>query len=325
MNDLTREPDSLLTAQETAEAANLSKQTVLNYVKEGIIKPTLRLSNGQCFFDEEAVARLLVLAFSKDYKNNTLAVCLGSPEMHQSFKEEYGRYLNGQGIQRVDNLAEYLMGCRGKLRLNTLAQRVCVTQAVETTVRACEKEVNKLAKDLQNYILFHSDIEDVSVFAEHRDNLLDAESISPKLSRNDRKIYHRGIDMYRRKRESVEERYAFEDMHNLIKALNSPQWERVMGYQPEKPVVRAIWRKVEQRHLHDCIKSHLKEYFKQGYVSVLCLDMQSDRCIYELISKSMNPCISRIEVYCMDDITQEIQQTFEGIQEYKDVIFKSEI
>lgn len=131
--------------------------------------------------------------------------------------------------------------------------------------------------------------------------------------------------MYRRKRESVEERYAFEDMHNLIKALNSPQWERVMGYQPEKPVVRAIWRKVEQRHLHDCIKSHLKEYFKQGYVSVLCLDMQSDRCIYELISKSMNPCISRIEVYCMDDITQEIQQTFEGIQEYKDVIFKSEI
>lgn len=200
MNELMKDTNSLLTAQETAEAVNLSKQTVLNYMKDGIIKPSLKLSSGQCFFDEEAVVTLLVLSFSKDYRDNTLAVCLGSSETHRSFNEEYNRHLHDLGIRRVDNLAEYLMRCRDNLKLNEPIRRICITQAVETTIRACEKEVNKLIKEIQNHILFHPNLEDVSVFAEHRDNLLEAEKILPKLGKNDRRIYDIGLCMYRQKK-----------------------------------------------------------------------------------------------------------------------------
>lgn len=325
MRKLTEEYGGLLSAQETAEAAGVAKQTVLNYMKDGRITPSLELPSGQCFFDEDAVVTLLVLSFSKEYKDNTLAVCIGGSDACQSFSEEYDSYLKNRGIPRVDNLAGYLTDCRKRLRLNKPSQRLYITQAVETTIRSCEREVKKLSRDLQNHILFHPHIEDVAVFAEHRDSLLDAEKIIPRLNGSDREIYETGIYLYREKRESVEERYAVRDMSSLAKILNSGEWEQVTKYKPSKPVVRAIWRKVEQRHLRECLKSHMKQHFRQGYVSVLSLNPQNDRCLYELVSKALDPCIRRIEVYCLDEIPQEIHQVLDGVQEYKDIVYKSEL
>ena len=325
MRNHVRETDNLLTAQEVAEAANLSKQTVLNYAKEGTIIPDLRLSNGQCLFKEDVITILMSLSFSKEYKDNVLVTCFGSDEECKEFEEQYDRYLKERRIQRIDDMKEYLEDCRNKLKSNIVSHRVYVAEAIETTMRTCEKKVKSLSAEMYKHLVSHPKIEDGTVFWEHRDNILDVKGIAPRLSENDKRIYNLSLQMYRQKIERVEESYALKEMREQVKLFKGLRKDERLEYEPQKPAVRAIWRKVEQHHIRESIKVHMREHLADGYVSVLCLNPQKDKWIYELISKAMNPCIRKIEIYCMTDITSEMQQVFDGLDGYKEVVFQAEM
>lgn len=325
MKNITRDNNHLLTTQEVADATNLAKQTILNYMRNGLITPQLTLPNGQCFFHEDVIVTLLVLSLSKEYKDNVLAVCLGYSEDCKEFKEAYDRYIKEHKITRIDDIGAYLLDRRDKIKSEMMCERLYVMEAIETTIRTCEKEVKKLSAEVYHYLLSRKDIEDMSVFWEHKGNLLDVDEIAPRLSKNDKRIYNASIEQYNQNVRRVEERYAYKDMQEQVKLLKVRAINEPMTYEPEKPAVRAIWRKVEQRHLRDCMQKYMEKRLKNGYVSVLCLDLQKDNWIYELISKGMNPCIRRIEIYCMTDITTEIQQLCDGLGEYKEVTFESEL
>ena len=145
------------------------------------------------------------------------------------------------------------------------------------------------------------------------------------LSDNDREIFNAELRWFSLKRMKIEERYSIADMLRLAGELKNLPRDEMIEYEPKKPAVRAMWRKVEQKYLRDYTKEYMRKRLAKGYVTVLCMDGQDNGGIHKLLSKSMNPCIRRIEVYCMDNITGEIQQIIDFLQEYKDVVFKSEI
>lgn len=316
---------TLYTTQETAEAANFSKQTVLNYVKDGIIAPALQLANGQCYFDETTVVALMTLSCAKDYKDNTLAVCFGNGEDCIAFEEAYNRRLKERGIQRVDNLTEYLVGLRKIPKSHKFHKRLCMIDSVNKTVHACEKEVKDLSDELQKRLLTHPGIEAMEVILENRNELLGRhDEIMELLSEHDRKIFNAEFLWFTLRRDKIEERYSIADMRKLLDKLTDPS-EETIEYEPVKPAVKAVWRKVEQRYLRDWTKDCMKERLANGYAAVLCMDGQDNGGIYQLLKKAMNPCIRRIEIYGIYNVTNEIQQTVHFLEEIKDVTFKTEI
>ena len=317
---------NLYTTQETAEAANFSKQTVLNYVKDGIITPALQMANGQCYFDEKTVVTLMTLSCAKDYRDNTLTVCFGNREECTSFEDAYNTYLSERGIPRVDNLTKCLMKWREIPKSDKLSKRLCMIASVEKTIRACENEMKELSVELQKRLLTNPAIEDMAVVLENRNELIKKkEEIMELLHDHDRKIFKDELWWFASKRFKIEERYSIEDMSRLSKELAVLPEDGVIEYEPKKPAVKSVWRKTEQRYLRDCTKDYMKKQLAKGYVAVLCMDGQDNGGICQLLKKAMNPCIRRIEIYCMGDITDEIQQVIDFLQEQKDVIFKSEI
>ena len=316
----------LYTTQETAEAANFSKQTVLNYVKDGVIMPAMQLANGQCYFDETTVVTLMTLSCAKDYRNNTLAVCFGNKEECTAFEEAYNRSLNEQGISRVDNLTEYLMDCRRIPKSNKLHKRLCMMESVEKTISACENEMKGLSDELQKRLLTHPDIEDMAIIIKNRNELVaKSKETSELLHEHDRKIFNAELRWFALKQDKIEERYSIADMRRLLEELKNQPKDGTIEYEPEKPAVKSVWRKVEQRYLREYTKEYMKKRLAKGYVAVLCMDGKDNGGIYQLLKKAVNPCIRRIEIYCMDSITDEIQQIVDFLQEIKEVTFKSEI
>ena len=317
---------NLYTTQETAEAANFSKQTVLNYVKDGVITPALQMANGQCYFDEKTVVTLMTLSCAKDYRDNTLTVCFGNREECTSFEDAYNTYLSERGIPRVDNLTKCLMKWREIPKSDKLSKRLCMIASVEKTIRACENEMKELSVELQKRLLTNPAIEDMAVVLENRNELIKKkEEIMELLHDHDRKIFKDELWWFASKRFKIEERYSIEDMSRLSKELAVMPEDGVIEYEPKKPAVKSVWRKTKQRYLRDCTKDYMKKQLAKGYVAVLCMDGQDNGGICQLLKKAMNPCIRRIEIYCMGDITDEIRQVIDFLQEQKDVIFKSEI
>ena len=181
---------NLYTTQETAEAANFSKQTVLNYVKDGIITPALQMANGQCYFDEKTVVTLMTLSCAKDYKDNTLTVCFGNREKCTAFEDAYNTYLGERGIPRVDNLTKCLMKWREIPKSDKLSKRLCMIESVEKTIRACENEMKELSVELQKRLLTNPAIEDMAVVLGNRNELIEKkEEIMELLHDHYRKIF----------------------------------------------------------------------------------------------------------------------------------------
>lgn len=141
------EMENLLTAQQTAEAAGVSKQTVLNYVKECIIFPALTLPTGQSFFDENAVITLVTLSLARICKQNRLVVMFGSADECQTFEKMYNQYLKQQNMPRVDDLKEFIQKYREAVKNEPKHQTLCSIESVEKTIRACDKAVKSLTKD----------------------------------------------------------------------------------------------------------------------------------------------------------------------------------
>lgn len=321
-----KDTKNLYTTQEIAEAANFSKQTVLNYVKDGVITPSIQLANGQCYFDEAAVVTLMTVSCAKDYKNNTLAVCFGNDEECVNFEEGYNSYLKEQGIQRVDNLTEYLMKCREAARSDKMHKRLYMIEAVDKTFRACENEIKELSNELQKRLLTNSNIEDMTLIIKNRKELISkGKEISESLNEHDREIFGRELRWFAEKRNKIEGRYSIPDMSRLAKELEVLPKDKIIEYEPEKPAVKSVWRKVKQRYLRDFTKDYMKVRLTKGYTALLCMDGRDNEEIYQLLIKAVNPCIRRIEVYRTGDITNEMQQVIHFLQNIKDVIYKSEI
>lgn len=317
---------NLYTTQDTAEAANFSKQTVLNYVKNGVITPVMHLANGQCYFDESTVVTLMTLSCAKDYKDNTLAVCFGNEEECRAFEEEYNGYLNKHGIQRVDNLTEYLMKCREVPKSNKLHRRLCMIESVDKTIRACDNEIKELSDELLTRMLTSSSIEDARLIVGYKNELVERnKEIKEQMDEHDRKIFNNELRRYVLRKDKIEKRYAIVDMKRLAKDLACLPRDEMIEYEPEKPAVKSIWRRVEQKYLRNYTKDYMRECLAKGYVAVFCMDGLENGGIYQLLSKAMNPCIRRIEIYCTGDVTNEIQQVIKFLQDTKDVTFKSEI
>lgn len=317
---------NLYTTQEIAESANLSKQTVLNYVKDGVITPAMQLAHGQCYFDEATVVTLMTISCAKDYRNNTLAVCFGNEEDCASFEETYNRFLKEQGIPRVDNLTKYLMDCREISKSNEGHKRLCMIDSINETIHACENEMKDLSGELQKRLLTNPDIEDMAVIIENRNNLVKKkQEIKELLNEHDRIIFNAELQWFALKQDRIEERYSIADMRRLLEELKNLPQDGTIEYEPKKPAVKSVWRKTEQRYLRDYTKRYMKERLAKGYVAIWCTDGQSNGGIYQLLTKAVNPCIRRIEIYCMDSITDEMQQIIDFLQEIKDVVFKSEI
>lgn len=246
---------NLYTTQETAEAANFSKQTVLNYVKDGVITPALQMANGQCYFDEKTVVTLMTLSCAKDYRDNTLTVCFGNREECTSFEDAYNAYLSERGIPRVDNLTKCLMKWREIPKSDKLSKRLCMIASVEKTIRACENEMKELSVELQKRLLTNPAIEDMAVVLENRNELIKKkEEIMELLHDHDRKIFKDELWWFASKRFKIEERYSIEDMSRLSKELAVMPEDGVIEYEPKKPAVKSVWRKTEQRYLRDCTK-----------------------------------------------------------------------
>lgn len=313
----------LLTAQELADAVNLSKQTVLNYEKAGAIKAGVKLANGQCFFGEDAVPTLLGLSVSKRYKDNTLAVFFGGPDECRAFEEAYSQYLESRGILRVDDPACLLRECLDSPKWNPMHKRLCMIQSVEETLKACEKEINRLPGELQERLVLRPDIGDKAAFLGDAGRLLyNAQEVSAGLGEDDRKIYTDELWRCRRRKEKIEQRYSHADMARLIRELKQPDARGLPAYEPERPAVRSIWRRVGRRYLWQYTDEFLGRRIRGGYASVLCMGCQDTGGIYGLLSKAMHPCIRKVELYGSENIAPELGQVVRFLGECREVAVK---
>ena len=83
-----------LTTRDLAARTHLAPQTILNYVKEGIVSPIDVLPDGRCYFDVSVADELITRNLLKKYPNHTAVVVLYNDEdSMKKFETTYDSYL----------------------------------------------------------------------------------------------------------------------------------------------------------------------------------------------------------------------------------------
>lgn len=139
--------EKLLTAQQVADAANVSKQTVLNYAKEGIITPSLTLPSGQNYFDEKEIIIICELSLGRLYNDNLLVVIFGSESECRLLEKQYMYRMQDKNMQRIDNFIEYVQSYREVVRKGIKHNILLRLESIEKTIRLCEKKVHALERN----------------------------------------------------------------------------------------------------------------------------------------------------------------------------------
>ena len=311
----------MITTNQLAEAANLAQQTILNYVREGIIEPELTTPDGRNYFNEGLIPKLLIRKSSSMLRNAVLTVALGDNEAElEKFETAYNDFLKQRNILRVDSLAEYMDAVREALKSDAAQHRAYMFMCVDEVSRAYQKTLTEWKGKMENKIFADASFTDMESLLAYRGKVFDSEAkLRESLCEEDKHIFNIHRISYENGQKKLAEKYCLADMKEIADKLaeNKPMQ---IDYTPKTGTVKGIFERVKLKHYRMAVDAQIREKLSKGYCSLLCIKSGSRDSIYRLLSKAVSDEYCQIEVYGYEQATKEEQEVIRFLQDSRDVI-----
>lgn len=311
----------MITTNQLAEATNLAQQTILNYVREGIIEPELTTPDGRNYYSEGLVPKLLIKKSSSMLKNAVLAVAFGDNEAEfEKFEAAYNDFLEQKNILRVDNLAKYMDAVRETLKNDKAQQRAYMFMCVDEVSKAYKKALTEWKEKTENRIFSDTSFCDLGSLLAYRGKVFDSEAeLEESLCEEDKRIFEMHKISYRNGQKKLSEKYCMKDMKDIADRLaeNKPVH---IDYTPKTGTVKGIFERMKLKHYRMAVDAQIRGKLSKGYCSLLCMKSGSDDSIYRLLSKAVSGEYCRIEVYGYEQATHGEKEAIRFLQDIKDVV-----
>lgn len=311
-----------LTTRDLAARTHLAPQTILNYVKEGIVSPIDVLPDGRCYFDVSVADELITRNLLKKYPNHTAVVVLYNDEdSMKKFETTYDSYLKKEGKVRIDNLTDTVAEVRERIEKNAMHDRLFCIHLYEKILRKCSSEMQKASAEFQTRVMSNPKLEDRKLLAENLEELVsDRKSVMEKLNANDKKIVENSAYWLAEQNEKILERYSYKKVMELKEKLNtSKDILDHFEFVPKTNIVKNLVRKEKQSFFAKTVDSRLEQLLQKGYVSIIKINCTEEQAIYELLSKTY--FVNDITLYGCSNATPEMQQVIQFLQDRKRVDF----
>ncbi len=311
----------MITTNQLAEATNLAQQTILNYVKEGIIEPELTTPDGRNYFSEGLIPKLLIKKSSSMLKNAVLTVAFGdNEEEFEKFETAYNDFLKERNVLRVDSLAEYMDAVREALKKDATQQRAYMFMCADEVSKAYQKALTEWKEKMENRIFSDTSFSDAGSLLSYRGKLFDSEAgLSENLCEKDKHIFDTYKISYQNGQKKLFEKYCMADIKKLADRLAENKPVQI-DYTPKTGTVKGIFERVKLKHYRMAVDVQIKEKLSKRYCSLLCIKSGSEDSIYNLLNKAVSSEYCQIEVYGYEQATHEEQEVIRFLQDSKDVI-----
>lgn len=314
-----------LTTRDLAARTHLAPQTILNYVKKGIITPIDISPDGRYYFEMSVADDLITRNLLEKYPNHIAVVVLYKDEDSlKAFEEIYNNYLQSEGILRIDNLAEKVTQVREIIEKHALYDRVFCMYLCKEIIKKCKSESEKLKSSLPTYIMQNPKLEDRSLLLENMDVLLsDSTSVLEKLNPNDKKIVKGAINWLTEETRKVHERYALKDIKGLLEQLGaSKDKDEHFEFPIKTKTLENMYRKGKQSYYAQALNDQFKK-LKDGYQSLIKIDCSAEDSIYDLLYGTRYT--EHIKFYGYDNATKEMEEVIRFLQDTKQEVGYGEI
>lgn len=306
-----------LTTRDLAARTHLAPQTILNYVKEGLITPIDTSPDGRYYFEMSVADDLITRNLLKKYPNHTAVVILYKNEdSMKAFENTYNNYLKNEGILRIDNLAETVTKVRESIEKNALYDRVFCMYLCKEIIKKCKIEREKLKSSLPAYIMQNPKLEDRNLLLENLDVLTsDSASVLEKLNPNDKKIVKGAINWLTEEIRKVYERYTLKDITDLLEQLSaSKDKDEHFEFPIKTKTIENMYRKGKQSYYAKALSDQFKK-LKKGYQSLIKIDCSAEDSIYDLLYKTRYT--EHIKFYGCENATKEMEEVIRFLQDTK--------
>lgn len=310
----------MLSARKLAECANVSPQTIFNYVSNGYLAPSEVTLDGRYFFEERAVGQVLTKKYEKTFRKGILVVHFTRKEDEAQAVENF---LKETSLQRCDDIVEYIYEMRSQVREEQDYQIECFKYASSEVVRKCKDELTLLQAEYKSKLLETSELDNVQeVFRRFSEIIAIGRysNVQVRLSTNDEEILARFANAYMCEMKEVTEKYRVNEMGEIAKKLVTEP-ETVLAYKPKGIEAERSWRAAEAKYYNSKIDSIVKEELEKGYVSYLMLVEGEDNRILKLLEKGMSEGYSRIVIFNSSLATPEEQEVLKFIEERKKTLY----
>lgn len=312
----------MMTTNQLAEATNLAPQTLLNYVKEGIIKPDQVTPDGRYYFNEELVPRLLLRKSSIMLKNATLIVIINNEEERLNDYAEKIRYVmeKTKGVY-VGDLLQLVGEYKSIVQEDADCQRAFMKLLVKEIKDLYQQELSQKQVKLEGEILVNKDFTDIALILNHREQLFvfeeSANQFWAQVNEKDRSKIERYRTKYKAIVQNVSRKYDIADIKQIEKQLadsnEAIQWE------PKTGTAKGIYAKVQQKNYRLALDNLIRTKLSKGYFSLLKVVSGDEDSVYRLLKKAVSSEFRSIEIFGFEKATPEEQQVIRFLQEIKHV------
>ncbi len=260
----------MLSVRKLAECANVSPQTIFNYVSNGYLVPSEVTPDGRYFFEERAVGQVLTKKYEKTFRKGILVVHFTRTEGEAQVVEDF---LKETSLQRCDDIVEYIYEMRSQVREEQDYQIECFKYASSEVVRKCKDGLTLLQAEYKRKLVETSEVDNVQevfrrfseiiaigrysnklVETSEVDNVQEVfrrfseiiaigrySNVQVRLSTNDEEILARFANAYMCEMKEVTEKYRVNEMGEIAKKLVTEP-ETVLAYKPKGIEAERSWR-----------------------------------------------------------------------------------
>ena len=310
----------MLSVRKLAEYANVSPQTIFNYVSNGYLVPSEVTPDGRYFFEERAVGQVLTKKYEKTFRKGILVVHFTRTEDEAQAVEDF---LKETSLQRCDDIVEYIYEMRSQVREEQDYQIECFKYASSEVVRKCKDGLTLLQAEYKRKLVETSEVDNVQEVFRRFSEIIAVGKYSNKqvrLSTNDEEILARFANTYMCEMKEVTEKYQVNEMGEVAKKLVTEP-EIVLAYKPKGIEAERAWRAAEEKYYNSKIDSIVKEELEKGYVSYLMLVEGEDNRILKLLEKGMSEGYNNIVIFNCSLATPEEQEVLKFIEERKKTLY----
>lgn len=310
----------MLSVRKLAECANVSPQTIFNYVSNGYLVPSETTPDGRYFFEERAVGQVLTKKYEKTFRKGILVVQFTEIDDDAQTVE---RYLKETSLKRCDDIVELIYSMRSQVREEQDYQIECFKYASSEVARRCKHELEHIQGEYKGNLLSNPDVENVQEVFRRFSEIIGTgkcSNMQVRLSVKDEEILSCFANAYMCEMKEVTEKYQVNEIGGMSKKLDA-ELEAALTYRPERYEAKRVWRAAEDKYYNSKIDSIVKEELEKGYVSYLMLVDGEDNRILKLLEKGMSEGYSRIVIFNGSLATPEEQEVLQFIEGRKQVFY----
>lgn len=310
----------MMTTNQLAEASNLAQQTILNYVKEGYIKPDHVTPDGRYYFNESMVNTLFLRKYCNHLRNAVLLIVFGNSEEELNLFES--RYIMAQkqtGMLRVDDIYEYMDNVKQEMKNDECCMRRLLKIFFEKAIGEYEKACEKAQAKIRSKAAADNRIKEMSLLLQGMNEFFMEGCTTTDIDDRDEEIMEHYTSDYCENLDNLDARYDIERIKFLKEKLESGE---EVSYQPTTPKLRSLWEKAERLYFRTRTDKRILEDLSEGYCSLLKIVADSKDAIYQILRRGLSNEYKEIFVYHLDKATAKEQEVIRYLQDTKNVIEK---